>query len=236
MPITTLPLLTITPIVSAAAFQQLEQILAIVLVGAFGRQPDLRTTRIEHADHLVLGIEVSFEMQPCNTAEIATRLAETMLQLIPVLTREIGVNCRRQGIPCRQKLKITGLAWHHARLKLTRLVSVLAPLEFVDIVSPNTELRLRISTNRSLGASSLPSIYLCDSVVSRRSTSNGDIVRIRCGRRLMSIAMPRYTNPTVVSDGIVVSTTPIVGLIPRRLVQVRRCQLSLLCDDSTAPD
>lgn len=90
---------------------------------------------------------------------------------------------------------------------------------------------LRIETGKPLGYSAPTPVYLCDAVIQRRLTSRGEVVRIRCGQKLMSIAIPRNISAAVISDGALISTKPIVGLIVRRMLQVSPCQLNLFgCD------
>ena len=230
MPVSTQTLLTISPALPAKNLQELKQILDIVVFGAFGLQTNFRTVLIESADHAVLGLDFAPDVQPCILVELTIRLAATTLQLVTALAKELGVPTRQSGVPYCRMLKLPGLTWHHVRFRLSRLVSTLESPSSMVLVCANTALHLRITTGRPLGYSAHPSAYLCGTVIRRRVTSGGEIVRIRCGRRPMSIAIPRDISATAVSDGMVIATAPIVSQIPRRLVQMRRCQLSLFSD------
>ena len=231
MPTSVFHLLTISPALSEKNLQELKQILGIVALGAFGQQLNVQIVLTEHTDYAVLSLEFPNE-QISIAVEIATRLATTMLQLVASLARELGVPTRQSGVPSRRILKLTGLTWHRVRIKLSKLVAALESQQaFIELACLNTSLHLRLTTGRSLGRSASSSVYLCDTVIHRRTTSSGEIARIRCGKRSMSIAVPRDINANAISNGTAISMTNIVGKIQRRLVLIRRCQLSLLCDN-----
>ena len=230
MPIATFPLLTVFPALPQKGLQELKKILDIVVVGAFGQQTNFRTTLAEHSDHAVLEIEFLSEVQQCSSFEIVIRVAETMLQLIAMSARKLGVSARQSNIPSRRALKISGLTWHHARLRLANLVCTRDLPPLIQLRSSNTDLFLQIRTDLSLGYSTPSDAYLCTTVICQRTTPAGVVVRIRCERRSMSIAIPHGERADCIYNGAVISTAPIAGLIPRRLVQIRRCQNSLFSE------
>lgn len=227
MPLTTLPILTISPTLPAPALQELKKIFCLVTHGAFGGQSDWQIVLTDQATHTMLMIEHPYEVVPHVTADVAVRLASTMLQLLATLARKLGVSIRQTNRPCCPMLSLSGLTWHRVRLSLSRLVATLQSIMFVELGCANTGFRLRIRTGQSLGYAAPAPAYLCSAVIRRRVTSRGEVVRIRCGHRLMSIAIPRDINAAAISDGALISTTPVVGAIVRRMVQVTPCQTNL---------
>ena len=225
MPIANQPLLTISPAQSTKSLQELKTILNILLLGAFGKQTGIRATLAEDTGHAALGLEFVSDMDLYTAVGIANRLADAMLDVIGAQARELGVEHRLSRLPCYRTLKLPGLSWHQIQRSFKKLIATSESLEFVELVCGNTGRRLRISTSRSLAGYS---DWLCDTVIQRRATLGGEIVKIRSGRHEMSFAMPRDISALMVSDGAVISTTPIVGKISRRLLKIRRCQLSLL--------
>lgn len=227
MPITTLPIMTITPVLPTAHLQELQKILCTVAHGAFGGQSDCRIVLADQVSHATIMIEHTFGMEPRFTQDVAIRLASTTLQLLALLAREVGVSGRQTNRPHCPMLSLSGLTWHRVRLSLIRLVATWQSTTYVELACPNTGLRLRIGTGKPLGHSAPTPVYMCDVVIQRRHTSRGEVVRIRCGQKLMSIAIPRNVSAAVISDGALISTTPVVGLIIRRMLQVSPCQFRL---------
>jgi hypothetical protein len=227
MPLTTQPILTISPTLPAPALQELQKILCTVAHGAFGCQSDWRIVLADQATHTMLMIEQPSDVVPHVTTDVSVRLASTTLQLIATLARELGVSIRQTNRPCCPMLSLTGLTWHRVRLSLSRLVATLQSTTSVELACASTGFRLRIRTGQSLGYAALAPAYICDAVIRRRVTSRGEVVRIRSGHRLMSIAIPRDISAALISDGALISTTPVVGVIVRRMVQVSPCQTHL---------
>lgn len=227
MPNTTIPILSITPALPAAHVEELQKILCTVAHGAFGHQSDCRIVLTDHVSHATLMIEHPSNAEPSFTQDVAIRLAATMLQLLGLLARELGVSVRQTNRPHCPMLSLSGLTWHRVRLGLIRLVATLQSTTFLELACPNTDLRLLIRTGKPLGYSAPTPVYMCDAVIQRRHTSRGEVVRIRCGQKLMSIAIPRNVSAAVISDGALISTTPVVGLIIRRMLEISPCQFRL---------
>lgn len=222
-------LLTISSGLPSKTLQELKKILDILVLGAFGEQTCVQATLVEDTGHTVLGLEFVPDIDSCTTVEIAIRLADTMLDVLGALARELGVEYRLSSLPSCRMLKLPGLSWHRLQLSFRKLISTPEARGCIELVRGSSGRRLRIATGRSLvGYSAGHSDWLCDAIIQRRATLGGEIVRIRSGHREMSFAMPRNISATTVSEGSVISTTPIVGRIPRRLLKIRRCQLSLL--------
>lgn len=231
MPLTIHPILTITPVLPATQLLELQKILCTIAHGAFDGQSDCQIVLADNVNHAVLMIEHTFDAEPRFTQDVAIRLASTMIQLLGLLARELGVSARKTTYPHCPMLSLTGLTWHRVRLSLVRLVAMLQSTTYVELACPKTGLHLRIGTGKPLGHSAPIPFYMCDAVVRRRLTSRGEVVRIRCGQRLMSIAIPRNVSGSVISDGSLISTTPVVGLIARRMCHVSPCQFRLFeCD------
>jgi hypothetical protein len=227
MPLTTLPILTISPTLPAPALQELKKIFCIVTQGAFGGQSDWQIVLTDQATHTMLMIEHTYEVVPHVTADVAVRLASTMLQLLTTLARKLGVSIRQTNLPCCPMLPLSGLTWHRVRLCLSRLVATLQSIMFLELACASTGFRLRIRTGQSLGYAAPAPAYLCSAVIRRRVTSRGEVVRIRCGHRLMSIAIPRDISATAITNGALISTAPVVGVIVRQMVKISPCQTHL---------
>ena len=175
----------------------------------------------------MLELEFSPETPRGVAGEIAIRLTMTTLQLIAILGKELGAQVRQSSPPYRRMMTLPGLTWYRLRLRLGKLIAAQESSTSISLNCANTGISIRITIGRPLGYLVPVPSYLCDSVVQRRVTSKSEIVRVRCGRYPISISLPRDVNATEVSDGMLITTAPVVGQIPRRLVQFRRCQLSL---------
>lgn len=232
MPVAKLPILTITPALPAVPLQEIQNILCTVAHGAFGAQSDWQIVIADEMSHATLMIEHSSDAEPSFTPDVAIRLTATMLQLLELLAPELGVSVRQTNRPRCTMLSLTGLSWHRVRLSLTKLIATFRAPTLIELACPNSGLCLRIGAGKPLGRTAPTPVYLCDAIIRRRITSSGEIVRIRCGQRMMSIAIPRDVSASIISDGVLISTTPVVGLIVRRMVQVSPCQLSLFEYDS----
>ena len=227
MPFPTQPLISIYPLPPTHISQELKQILNAVVQGAFGGETGIRPHLTEHADHAVLELEFSPEAPRSVAGEIAIRLAMTTLQLITILGKELGAQIRQSSSPYRRMMTLPGLTWYRLRLRLGKLIAAQESPTSISLNCASTGISIRITIGQPLGYLVPVPSYLCDSVVQRRVTSKGEIVRVRCGRYPISIVLPRDVSATEVSDGMLLSTAHVVGQIPRRLVQLRRCQLSL---------
>lgn len=156
--------------------------------------------------------------------EIAVRLGETLIRTLGSLGAETGIRFRFRGIPGRPALNISGLTRHQLRLQLLALFAGIESQTQLELTCCWSPLSLRIWAG---GVTGTASSYLCEEIVRRRSTRRGDVIRIRVGKRLMSIALPVDYSACHIKHGSLISTAPVVGLVPRRVVQAARCQFSM---------
>jgi hypothetical protein len=224
---TSLPILTISPTLPAPALQELQKILRLITHGAFGGQSDWQIVPTDQANHTMLMIAHPSAVVPHITTDVAVRLASTMLQLLALQARKIGVSIRQTNRPSCPMLFLSGLTYHRVRLSLSRLVATLQSIMFLELACASTGFQLRMRTGQSLRYAAPVPAYLCSAVIRRRVTKRGEVVRIRCGHRLMSIAIPRDISAAAISDGALISTTPVVGVIVRRMVNISPCQTHL---------
>lgn len=231
MPNSIQPLLTISPALPPQVLQQLQKILNAVARGAFGQQSDFRILLVMNGTHADMQLEFPPEAPQDVPREIALRTAETSLQLIGALAKNLGVPTRTSNTPSRRMLRLTGLTWHLVRHRLSKIVAALESPTLIELTCAHSAARLRITAGRPLGCAAPPPAYLCGTVIRRRATSFGEVVRVRSGRTPMSVVVPREIGAAAVSDGVLISTTPVVGLIPRRIVSIARCQLSMFRDN-----
>lgn len=229
MPFFIQSLLVVSPALSPKTGHEVQQLINTVVTGAFEQQCDFRLS-VAHADGIgstSYQLELSAEIQPRDALGIVPRVAETTLLLIKILASELGVSVRYYGTPKFPMLRLSGLTWYRVRCKLAEILSSFESTGAVELMIPCCDVRIRVATGCPLGSTGPHPVHLCNTVVRRRRTSFGEVVRIRTGRKLMSIVVPPDVNPSAVSDGAAFHTAPIVGLIPRRLLQFERCQLPL---------
>ena len=238
MPSFTEPLLRVSPIPPIVALEHLRRLLDAVAHGAFGQQsagcrvqlcqptePDFVDFQIE----LTLD-ELTLEGTSGTSSELALIIAETALGLIRTRCETLRVAVRQIENPCRRMLMLPGLTWHRACSTLVKIFATLETPTWIELASLHTALCLRIAGGRPLGNAGRAPELVCSEVVDRRTTSCGGVVRLRSGRTLMSIVVPSEIDAAAVAGGSRIYTAPVVGLIPRRLVQVEPCQLPLFSD------
>lgn len=146
-------------------------------------------------------------------------------------SRAIGVNARMSGQPSRPPLVLDVLKENHIRQAIARLVALHVSPALIELACTSTDARLKIAIGQKLGRTAPLSTCVCDAVIQRRHTLRGEVVRIRSGKRLQSVVIPRHISSTAVSNGTMITTAPIIGLVCQRLVQAFPCQMNLFTDD-----
>ena len=229
MPVSIQPLLIVSPALPVRALQELLNLMYAVMRGAFPQQRDWQILFAESPEkgravyHLQLPPEFSEE----DARTLAIRVAETTLHLARVLAIDLGVPTRPSGTPSLRVLQVPGLNWYRVQRSLTKLLSLLESPPTTMLQSALTEFRLRVTTGHPLGSTKANAAYLCSTVVCRKRTRHGETVRIRSAGKLLSIFVPAEIHASTIKDGAVMHTMPVVGLIPRRLIQFEHCQRSL---------
>ena len=227
MPVSIQPLLTISPVLPAPALQELLTLMNAVMRGAFPQQRDWRILIAESPEpgRAMYDLQLPSGFSEEEVRTLAIRVTESTLYVISVLAIDLGVPTRPSGTPSLRVLQLPGLNWYRAQRSLTKFLSLLESPPTTRFVSALTEFQLRVTTGYPLGGTR--AAYLCSEIVRRNSTRHGETVRIRCSGKLLSIFVPAGIHASAIKDGAVMHTTPVVGLIPRRLIQVEHCQRSL---------
>ena len=158
---------------------------------------------------------------------LAVRVTESTLYVISVLAIEFGVPARPSGTPSQRVLQLPGLNWYRAQRCLTKFFSLLESPPTTSFLSALTGFRLRVTTGHPLGCTKANEAHFCSAIVHRKSNRYGETLRIRSACKFLSIFVPSEIGTTAIKDGMVMHTTPVVGLIPRRLIQFEYCQRSL---------
>jgi len=229
MPVSIQPLLTVSPVLPAPALRELLNLMNAVMRGAFPQQSEWQILCIQSGDNdrVIYQLELPSGIPEEDARTVAIRVAETTLHLIKVLAIDLGVPTRLLGMPSLRVLQLPGLTRYRARCKLIKFFSLLESPPTTSFASALTEFRLTVTTGHPLGSTKANAAYLCSTVVHRKSTRHGETVRIRSIGKLLSIIVPRGICSSAIKDGAVMHTTPVVGLIPRRLIQFEHCQRSL---------
>lgn len=232
MPKAIFPVLIVSPALPRTAMSELQFILNTIAHGAFGEQIDFSIVITEHSQQTVLEIEIEtgLSSKDSNFNEVSISLAETALQLIARLAQNLGIPTRQRGLPCRPMLRAGGLTSHHAKQKLAKLFATSGSADHIELACANSSHSIKLGMGVPLGSNSVLLEHLCSTIVRYRRTPQGYIVRVKSGQQLMSIAIPSDVAVTDIFDGSAIVVTPVVGLIPRRLLRARPCQLSLLRD------
>jgi hypothetical protein len=226
-----IPVLSISSALPQTALHELRHMLEIVAFGAFDRQRHFQIGLTEQTDQSTLYLAPITELSSDVYMKIATRLATTTIHLVSVLGREIGIPIRHLTPLSGRALNVAGLPWHHARQKLIKLNASITSPTPTELGCAITGEKLRLALGKELLDSKPPTAYLCRTVIDRRETPGGQIVRIHSGHREMSIAIPFDVNSASVIGGSLIIIKPIVGLISRRMIQLGCCQLSLFEDE-----
>ncbi len=230
MPFLSQPVLTVSPALPAPVLSEMQQLLRTITKGAFGPLPEYQLHHATYADRAEFQLEPPDGTPTAEAREIALRITETTLLLIGSTAKELSIPARLSGTPSRGILNLFALTPYQARCKLIKIFSMIESIRAIELTSPLTALRLRITTGNPVGSGRANAAYLCSTIINRRTTLSGDIVRIMSGGRPMSVVVPRNIGSALVSHGTAIHTAPVVGLISRRLVQTELCQLSLLRD------
>lgn len=229
MPVSIQPILTVSATIPASALHDLLHLMNAVMRGAFPQQRHWQILFAESPEkdraEYHLKLPPGFPAEDAHT--LAVRITESILYVISVLAIDLGVPTRPSGTPSLRVLQLPGLTWYHARCKLIKFLARLESPCATHFVSVLTNFRLRITTGHQLGSIRVNAAYLCSTIVHRKSTCSGETVRIRCAGKSLSILVPSGIQASAIKDGVVMHTTPVVGLIPRRLIQVEHCQRSL---------
>lgn len=229
MPVSIQPLLIVSPALPVRALQELLNLVNAVMRGAFPQQSDWQILIAESPEksgalyHLQL--PSGFPEEDART--LAIRVAETTLHFARVLAIDLGVPTRPSGTPSLRVLQLPGLNWYRAQRSLTKFLSLLESPPTTLFVSALTDFRLRVTTGHPLGSTKANEAFLCSTIVHRKSNRYGETVRIRCSGKFLSIFVPAGIHASAIKDGAAMHTTPVVGLVPRRLIQVEQCQQAL---------
>ena len=230
MPSSIQPLLIISPTLSASALQELLHLMNAVMRGAFPQQSGWKILFTESPEkcraEYHLQLPSGFSEEEART--LTVRVAESTLYVISVLAIEFGVPARPSGTPSQRVLQLPGLNWYRAQRCLTKFFSLLESPPTTSFMSALTEFRLRVTTGRPLGCTSAENAgFLCTAIICRRTIASGEIVRVQSTGISFSIFVPSEIGASALKEGVVVHTVPIVGLIPKRLIQFKLCQRSL---------
>lgn len=225
------PILMISPALSPNALRELQKILGYIARGAFGPACVSVVLNVPPTD-ASLSVELTSTRDESQHAhEITSRLAITMLDLIRLSSRPLGVRTRSYGQPNHPSLQVDGLALHHIRQALARFLAMHdSPIQ-VDLACSSGDFALQIKLGQALGSATPLTTLVCDSVIRRRFTRQGEVVRIRSGRRVLSVIIPRHIHSRAICEGTLIATTPIVGAVCRRLAQASPCQMNLFAPD-----
>lgn len=230
MPVSIQQSLTVSPVLPVPALLELRHLMNTVIKGAFPQQSDLHIVFVESPgnDRAAYHLELPPGITEEDARALAVRVTETTLQLIKGLAIDLGVPTQQSGMPTRRVLQLPGLTRYRARCRLIKFLSLLESPPATHFVSILTDLRLRVTMGHPLGVTKAANAaYLCSAIVHRKSTRSGETVRIRSAGKLLSIIVSSEVRASAIKDGAVMHTRPIVGLIPRRLIQVEHCQRSL---------
>lgn len=222
-------LLKILPALPNSAALEMQRLVYAVVKGAYPLQLNYRILVLSDIDQTLLSIECANDSSDM-AVDNAIRIAESALRLIASLSRQCGVFIR-QSMPSCRALTLRGLTWSSVGASFIKLMSTSELPTAIELRCVHTEHYIRLSSTRTLSSSTNDLSYLCCTVTRRRSTTRSHSVRIKCGRRELSIVLPNDVHPTAIRSGMLINTTKINGSISRRLVESRRCQLSLLNDD-----
>ena len=229
MPLSIQPLLTVSPALPTQALEDVHCLLGAVAHGAFGSNSGYRIILVHSAHTNCAEYQLEFTSADLKsyTNGIALRLAETTLLLITALAKGLGLQARLSNIPSSRMLCLAGLTWYQTGCRLRKIIAMLESPRAVEFTSLLSALRVRIATGCPLRNPEAQHCFLCLTIIRRRMTSSAEVVRIKFGENAISIIVPHEIGAAAVSHGAMIHTTQVVGLIPRRLVQIERCQLSL---------
>ena len=223
------PLFSVSPALSLKAQKEVQNLINTVATGAFEQNPDY----IFSATHSCGGVSTNYRIEfdtkigPSDARELALRLAETTLQLIKIHATQLGISVRQSGTPSVNMLRLPGLTCYRIRCQLAEFFASFASIGTVEFTSHLCDIQIRVATGRPLGSTGLLPVLLSSTLVSRRKTQFGEVIRIKTGGKLISIVVPPDLVPSVGPGGAAFHTTPIVGLIPRRLLKIEHRQFPL---------
>ncbi len=226
MHISILPILHITPALPQASLLELQKIAIYLSRGAFGARTGIHIGIKQTDNQATLMLEFPANSEN-HQPEIAQRVAITMLQMLHLSARSLGVSARLCGHPSQSSLRVDGLTYHFTRRSLAKMFAMQESQIPVVLACASVDFQLNIRFGMALGSASPLPHYICDTIIRRRFTRRGEVVRIRSGKQLMSIVIPNHMGSSAISEGKLISLTPIVGLVSRRVAQTEPCQMHL---------
>ncbi|HRQ57393.1 MAG TPA: hypothetical protein PLN31_08240 [Azoarcus taiwanensis] len=224
MPSTHVPILTLSGQCEPSTSDYLINMINAIARSAFGRPINCSAAHLGQQTHHSVLLSLPPLAEHEDSLELALRLGEALFRELGSLCQDLGVRFKHGAPPSRPALQITGLTRHQLRLKFVTFLAKIESQTQLELQSSQSPMSIRLWAG---GATRTASNYLCEEIVRWRSTSRGDVIRIRVGKRLMSIALPVDCSAKHIRQGSLISTAPIVGLVTKRVVQAARCQFSI---------
>lgn len=225
MPSTHVPIFTLSGQCEPSTSDYLIHMINAIARSAFGRPINCSATHLGQQDHNSVLLSLPPLSEHEDSLELALRLGEALFRELGSLCQELGVRFKYGAPPSRQALQITGLTRHQLRLQFVTFLAKIESQTQLELQSSQSPMSIRLWAGGATTRTA--SNYLCEEIVRWRSTSRGDVIRIRVGKRLMSIALPVDCSANHIRQGSLISTAPIVGLVTKRVVQAARCQFSI---------
>lgn len=229
MPVTTTPILSIATTDQSSQVTDILQIAKVVAAGAFSEATNFRIEQSNEASgqsFLMLTTEALIDHK--TLIEVAARLAESIIQLIALVARDLQITVRQRYHPIYNRLKLPGLTWHFVRHRLIKMNAVAASSPItIRLACEITTSTIQITFGQPT-VNEIRAAYLCTSIIHVRVTPLGKVVRIRCSNREMSITIPNNIGSSAISNGMTIRTKPVVGLVQHRMIGTQVCQLPLL--------